>query len=218
LCEIIGVVRDSRYASLRGETPPVAYEPFFQTNTGRGQMVLHVRAADEPGAITPRIREEVQRIDGALPLFEVRSLAAEMDAVLVRERLIAMLSGFFSLLALLLACVGLYALLAFAVVQRTAELGVRIALGARSGDVSWMVMREGLQLVLAGILLGAPAAFVLARLLGSELSSVLFGLQATDLGTLGMAALSMTAAAALAGYLPARRASRVDPLVALRSE
>jgi ABC-type antimicrobial peptide transport system permease subunit len=104
------------------------------------------------------------------------------------------------------------------VVQRTSELGVRIALGARSADVSWMVMREGLLLVLAGILLGAPAAYVLARLLGSELASVLFGLQPTDLGTLGMAALAMTAAAALAGYLPARRAARVDPLVALRSE
>jgi predicted permease len=217
-CEIIGVVRDTRYASLRGETPPVVYEPFFQTNTGRGQMVLHVRAEAEPAAITPSIRAEVQRIDSALPLHEVRSLATEMDAVLVRERLIAILSGFFSLLALLLACVGLYGLLAFSVVQRTAEVGLRIALGARRADVLWMVMREGLVLVLLGILIGAPAALALARLAGSQVQGLLFGLQPTDLATLLLAALAMIAAAALAGYLPARRASRVDPLVALRSE
>jgi ABC-type antimicrobial peptide transport system permease subunit len=141
-----------------------------------------------------------------------------MDAVLVRERLIAILSGFFSLLALLLACVGLYGLLAFSVVQRTAEVGLRIALGARRADVLWMVMREGLVLVLLGILIGAPAALALARLAGSQVQGLLFGLQPTDLATLMLAALAMIAAAALAGYLPARRASRVDPLVALRSE
>jgi predicted permease len=217
-CQIIGVVRDSRYASLRGETPPVVYEPFFQVNTGRGQMVLHVRIAGDAAAVTPRIREEVQRIDRALPLFELRSLATEMNALLVRERLIAMLAGFFGLLALLLACVGLYGLLAYGVVQRTAEVGVRMALGASRAQVLWMVMREALGLVLLGILAGAPAAYALGRLLGSRVSGLLFGLEPTDLATLATAAFAMTASAALAGFLPARRASRVDPLVALRSE
>src|SRR5207247_6849379 len=104
--EIIGLVKDSRYANLRGETPAVIYQPFLQTNTGRGQMSLHVRVAGGSGAVLPRIREEVQKIDKDLPLFEVHTLAEEMDVVLVQERMIATLSSFFGALALLLACFG----------------------------------------------------------------------------------------------------------------
>ena len=142
--EIIGLVKDSRYANLRGETPAVIYQPFLQTNTGRGQMSLHVRVAGGSGAVLPRIREEVQKIDKDLPLFEVHTLAEEMDGVLVQERLIATLSSFFGGLALLLACVGLYGLLGFAVVQRTGEMGLRMALGASRVGVIWMVMKEAL--------------------------------------------------------------------------
>ena len=115
LREIIGVVRDSRYTNLRGETPAVAYQPFLQTNTGRGQMALYVRLAVPAGPVLPHIREAVQNVDRDLPLFEIRTLAQEMDAVLIQERLIATLSTVFSTLALLLACVGLYGLLAFSV-------------------------------------------------------------------------------------------------------
>jgi len=218
LREIIGVVKDSRYSSPRGETPAIAYQPFLQTQTGRGQMALYVRVAGASGAILPRIREALQNIDRDLPMFEVRTLAEELDAALIQERLIATLSSFFGILALLLASIGLYGLLAFAVVQRTAEMGIRMALGARRGDVVRMVMREALLLVVAGIVIGVPAALAGARLASSQVSGLLFGLEATDPLTIALATLLLAVVAMAAGYLPARRASRVDPMVALRNE
>lgn len=216
--EIIGVVKDSRYANLRGETPPVMYQPFLQTQTGRGQMVLYVRAAGNSGLILPRVREEVQKIDGSLPLFEIRTLAEEMNAALIRERLIASLSGFFGILAMLLASIGLYGLLAFSVVQRTGEIGIRMALGARPGAVMWMVTREALLLVLIGVLVGIPAALAMAHLASNQISGLLFGLSPTDPLTIAAATALLVWVAIVAGYLPARRASRVDPIMALRNE
>lgn len=217
-CEIIGVVKDSRYASLRGETPPVIYQTFFQTNTGRGQMSLHVRLAGDAASVVPRIREEVHSIDTTLPVFELRTLAQELDAALIRERLIALLSSFFGALALLLACVGLYGLMAFSVVRRSGEMGIRIALGARPGAVVSMVMRETIVLVLIGVAIGIPAALAISRLASSQISGLLFGLTPTDPITILGATAVMSAVAAIAGYLPARRASQADPMVALRSE
>ncbi len=218
-CEIVGLVKDSRYANLRGETPAVVYQPFLQTNTGRGQMVLHVRSrAARDGPLLEAVRQELRRLDKDLPSFEVQTLAAAMDAALVRERLVAALASCFGLLALLLACVGLYGLMAYGVVQRTGELGLRFALGARRGEVLWMVLREGLGLVLIGVAIGAPLALALARLASSRISGLLYGLDATDAPTVATAVFSMLAAAGLAGYLPARAAARVDPIVALRNE
>jgi predicted permease len=217
-CEIIGLVKDARLGQLRGEPVPLAYQPFLQTNTGRGQMVLHVRSAGPPAALTAGIRDEVQRMDPTLPLFEVHTLAQEVEGALVRERLIATLSGFFGALALLLACVGLYGVMSFAVVQRTGELGLRMALGARRGNVVWMVMRQALTLMLWGLLLGVPAALVLGRVAASQIAGLLFGLHSTDAETIAAAVLVMAIAATVASYLPARRASRVDPMVALRNE
>jgi macrolide transport system ATP-binding/permease protein len=217
-CEIIGLVRDTRLSQLRGEPLPLAYQPFLQTSTGRGQMVLHVRSAGPPAALMAGIRDQVQRMDPALPLFEVHTLAQEVDGALVRERLIATLSGFFGALALLLACVGLYGVMAFAVEQRTGEMGLRMALGARRGNVVWMMMRQALLLVVFGLLLGVPAALVLGRVTASQIAGLLFGLQSTDPETIAAAVLVMAAAATIASYLPARRASRVDLMVALRSE
>jgi len=217
-CEIIGVVKDSRYTNLRGDTPAMAYQPFLQTQTGRGQMALHVRIAGSSGLILPRIREEVQKVDRDLPMFEVHTLAEEMDTALIRERLIAVLSSFFSVLALLLACVGLYGLLTFAVVQRTSEMGIRMALGASRRDVVWMVMREALALAVIGVAIGVPAALAAVRLASSQIAGLLFGLKATDPLTMAAAAALLAFVAAIAGYIPARRASRVDPMVALRNE
>ena len=216
--EIVGVVRDSRYTNLRGDTPPVVYQTFLQTRTGRGQMALYVRIAAEPGAVLPHVRAAVQEIDRDLPLFEVRTLAAEMDAVLMQERLIATLSTVFSALALLLASVGLYGLLAFSVVERTGEMGIRMALGATRVDVIWSVMREGLVLVAAGVAVGVPAAFAAGRIASSQIAGLLFGVRATDPATIALAAVLLAAVAAAAAFIPARRASRVDPLVALRNE
>ena len=217
-CEIIGVVKDSRYLNLTGETPATAYEPFLQTPTGRGQMVLHVRIAGNSDGVLRSVREEVWNVDKGLPQFEVHTLADEMDTALIRERLIAMLSSFFGILALLLACVGLYGLLAFAVVQRTGEMGIRMALGAGRGDVLWMVLGEALLLVLTGVAIGVPAAIVAVRLASSQIAGLLYGLKPTDPFTVVAATVLLVSVAAAAGYLPARRASRVDPMVALRNE
>lgn len=215
---IIGVVRDSRYSNPTGETKPIIYLTFLQANTGRGQMVLHARVSGNSAAAMTRIRQEVASIDPTLPLFDLHTLDDEMDAALVSQRLIAALSSWFGGLALLLACVGLYGLLAFGVVQRTREMGIRTALGARRGDVQWIVMREAFWLVGLGVVVGVPAGLAVARFAGSLISGLLFGLKATDPRTMAVAAVLLTVVAAIAAYIPALRASRVDPMVALRNE
>lgn len=153
-----------------------------------------------------------------MPMFELYTLADEMDAALVRERLIATLSSVFSLLALALACVGLYGLLAFTIAQRTTEMGVRMALGASRLDVVLLVMREALTLVAAGAALGLIGAVITARVATSRISALLFNITPTDPTTMTMATMILTTMALFAAYLPARRASRVEPMAALRSE
>jgi predicted permease len=215
---IVGVVKDSRYSNPNGDVRPLMYMPFLQTNTGRGQMVLHARASGNAGAIVQRIREAVVAVDPSMPMFDVHTLEEEMGAALVQHRLIALLSSLFGALALLLACVGLYGLLAFGLVQRTGELGIRMALGAQRGDVVWMVIREAWTLVAMGIAIGVPAAFIVARIAATKIEGLLFHLRATDPATLAVSAVALALVATAAAYLPARRASRVDPMAALRSE
>jgi predicted permease len=215
---VVGVVEDSRYMNPRGETEPTIYMTFLQTPTGRGQMVLYVRVAGQVRTLLPRIREEIARVDASLPVFDIHTLKEEMDAALVQQRLVALLTSLFGALALLLACVGIYGLLAFSVAQRTCEIGIRTALGARRGDVIWLVMREALVLVGIGIAAGVPAALLAARLASSQIAGLLFGLEANDPLTLAAATTFLIVVAALAAYLPARRAARVDPMMALRNE
>ena len=137
-----------------------------------------------------------------------------IEATILRERLMATLSGFFGLLALLLACIGLYGILSYGVANRINEIGIRMALGAQRRDVSWLILREALWLVIAGVAVGLPIIFAVTRLA----ATLLFGLTPTDPVSLFLAALLMMAVAMVAGYVPARRATRVDPLVALRYE
>lgn len=216
--ETIGVVQDSRYMNPNGSIPPMIYTPFLQASTGRGQMVLYVRVAKNSGAVLRHIRAAILSVDPRLPSFQIHSLAQEMDAALVRERLIATLSSVFGVLALALACLGIYSLLAFAVVQRTGEVGVRMALGAAGGDVLSMILREALCLALAGIVIGIPAAVVAGILSSSRIPGLLFGLSVTDPTLLASAVTIMLIVTVLAAFLPAWRASHIDPMAALRNE
>ena len=216
--EIIGVVKDSKYASLRTDTPPLMYQPFLQTGTGRGQMTLHLRTSEDAPGVVGRVREEVQRIDTAMPLFAIYTLADQMDAVLSRERLVATLSTLFGLLALVLASIGLYGLMTFSVARRTGEMGIRMALGAERRSVVRLVMREALLLVLIGLGLGVPAALIAGGVSASRVSSLMFGLSTTDPLTMGGAVAVLTLVAAVAAYLPAARAASLDPMMALRNE
>ena len=215
---IIGVVKDTRFPALREPTPPIMYQTFFQTNTGFGQMVLHVRATDDASRLVRPIREAVQAIDPDVPTFEIRTLADEVAATLVRERLVAVLSGVFGIVALALISIGLYGLLAFTVSTRTAEIGVRMALGATRSDVRWMIARQALTVVLAGILVGVPTAWTIGRLASRQLSSLLFELPAWDPATIASACVVLVIVGLGAALMPARRAVRIDPIAALRTD
>ncbi len=211
--EIVGIVADAKYRNLKEAPPLTAYIPYSQY-AQLGQRTLCVRAAGEAGAIIAAIRQEVRNLDPNLPVFNVKTFAEQINDSVSQERLIAMLSSFFGFFALLLAALGLYGVMAYAVTRRTREIGIRMALGAQPGSVLWLVLRETLLLVLLGIALGLPAALVSTRLA----KELLFDLSNNDPLTIALATLVMIAIAALAGYLPARRAARVDPLVALRYE
>jgi ABC-type antimicrobial peptide transport system permease subunit len=190
------------------------YLPYHQANTGRGQMTLVVRTAGDPTSAAAAVRREAQALDPAMPMFEVETLSTQIAASLQRERLLATLSSGFGLLALMLSCLGLYGVLSYAVARRTNEIGIRMALGADRRDVLWLVLRDAMRLVLIGAALGISVALAAARLVASQL----FGISAADPGAIVVAMLVLLVVAAVAGYLPARRATRVDPLVALRFE
>jgi predicted permease len=212
--EIVGVARDAKFSSVRGETPLTVYLPYLQNINGLGQMSFEVRTAGDPAQLVASIREAAQSIDNNVPLFEVKTQAEQAEQSFAQERIFAKLSAFFGLLALLLACIGLYGIMSYGVARRTREIGIRMALGAEARNVLWLVMRETMILVLIGAAIGLPAALVATQLI----SSMLFGLTPTDPATVVFATIFMIGVAAFAGYLPARRASRVDPMVALRYE
>jgi putative ABC transport system permease protein len=215
---IIGVVKDSRFPNLREATPPTVYQTFLQANTGFAQMVLHVRTTRETSEIARHVREAVQAVDRDVPIFDVHTLADEVDAALVRERLLATLSAVFGLVALVLICIGLYGLMAFTVSRRTAEIGIRVALGATRSDVRWLIGRQALGVVLAGLAVGLPVAWISGRLASRMLSPVLFGLPPNDPMTMAAAIAVLVLVAMCAGLLPSRRAARIDPMIALRMD
>jgi ABC-type antimicrobial peptide transport system permease subunit len=175
---------------------------------------LCVRATGDAGALVAAIRNVVHSLDPNLPVFDIKTFADHIDESISRDRLIALLSSFFGFIALLLAALGLYGVMANAVARRTREIGVRMALGAQARSVLWLVLRETLFLVAIGIAIGLPVALAATRLI----KGYLFGLSANDPLTIALAVLVMLAVAALAGYLPARRAASVDPIEALRYE
>jgi predicted permease len=210
--EIVGVVSDLKYDDMREETPRYAYYPVFQEPTYLHSM--EVRTDADPTALAPRVRQTVTEAAKNLPILEVRPLSEQIEHSFRNDQTISFLMSFFGLLALILASIGLYGVLAYGVAQRTNEIGIRIALGAKRAEVIWLVLREAVTMVCAGILIGIPVSIASARLV----SNLLFGLGSADPLTTAGAALILFLVAILAGYLPARRASRMDPTTALRYE
>ncbi len=210
--EIVGVVRDSKYLTLGEEPVPCVYLPLTQNHeTG---VSLHVRATVDPSSLIAAVRNEVQSLEKNLPVANVRPMIEIIGSSLYAARMGAMLLGVFGALALLLAAIGLYGVMSYVVSRRTRELGIRLALGAQSSDVFKLVLREGMTLVAIGVGLGLAAAMVVTRLL----ASFLYGISATDGVTFASIPLILALVALVACYLPARRAMKVDPMVALRYE
>jgi predicted permease len=212
--EVVGMVQDAMYASLRNAPRPTVYVPFDQTPWLPWETHFEVRTVGDPLALVPSVRRVVRDLDPNLPLADVKTQTEQIAETLVQERLFARLSSFFGGLAVLLACVGLYGLMAYAVTRRTGEMGIRMALGAQRRDILRMIMRETLVIVVLGVAIGIPAALAATRFV----RSMLYGLKTTDPLTTAVSALVMMFVALLAGYLPARRATKVDPMVALRYE
>ena len=211
--EVIGVVKDIKYTNLRDEIPPQAYIPYLASRGGGG-MIVYVRTTAEPRGVMNLIREKVRDLDANMPIFDMRTTDDQIQNSLSAERMIASLSTVFGLLATILAAVGLYGLMAYNVVQRTREIGIRMALGAAQRDVVWMVMRDVLILVGIGIGVGVPVALALTSVVRSQL----YGLTGHDPMTLVFATVGLAFVALAAGYIPAIRASRLDPMRALRYE
>jgi len=207
--EIIGVVRDAKYNELRREIHATIYTP----QSGGGAS-FELRTAADPQAILPAVREVVAQVNANLPLFDVKTESEQIDRLLFQERLVARLSGFFGLLALVLACVGLYGLLSYEVSRRTREIGIRMALGAQPASLLRLVLRQGIVLAAIGAAVGIGAALGVTR----YLASMLYDVHANDPLTMLAVAALLTFVALAACYIPARRAMRVDPMVALRYE
>jgi len=208
----VGVVRDGRFRNYRDVMRPCFYVPVFQA--GPREMTLQVRSAADPLGMAAAVRAEVRALDRDLALPEMLTLESHREMGLSQERLTAALLGGLGALALALAAVGIYGVLSFAVTRRTREIGIRMALGARAGEVLRMVIARGLALVLAGLGIGLGAALALTRLI----ASLLYGVSATDPPTFATVSFLLAGVAAVACYLPARRAASVDPAVTLRHE
>ena len=211
--EVVGVVRDAKFTTMRDEIPRFVYVPYMQEEA-LDQMTFYVRSRADAGGVPGGARQVVHRLDPNLPIFDMKTMEAQVDESLFLERLVAALSMLFGALATVLAAVGLYGVMSYTVSRRTREIGIRMALGAARGSVLWMVLREVAVMLAAGIVIGLPVAVGLSRFVQSQL----YGLLPTDPATLVLAATLLSGVAMLAGYVPARRATRVDPMLALRYE
>ena len=208
--EIIGVVADSLYEGPREGVRRQVFVP----NWGRGGAAFYVRAATGSASAYNVIRNEVRQLDASMPVYQMKTLERQLDETLLTDRLIALLSAGFGLLATVLASVGLYGVMAFVVARRRKELGIRLALGAQPGGVIWLVMREVLVLLAIGLAVGIPAALALGRYVSGQL----YGIEPNDPMIAGSTVALLSVVSAAAGLIPAHRASRIDPILALRYE
>jgi predicted permease len=211
--EIVGVVKDVKYTNLRDEIPVQAYIPYL-AGQHFGGMTVYVRTSLEPKQLMSEVRYKVHQLDANVPIFEMRTIDEQLDLSLRNERLVASLSTVFGTLATLLATIGLYGVMAYTVARRTREIGIRMALGAQQTNVIWIVMREVLILIAAGVVVGLPVSMALGGLVRNQL----FGLAPHDPATIVLSTFALVGVASLAGFVPALRASRVDPTRALRFE
>jgi predicted permease len=212
--QVIGVAANTKFHSLRRAFGPGFFAPWTQSTFFPDRMTFELRTAGDPTTIAAAVRQTVNQVDAAIPVMNLLTIDDQVDAQLKQERLFARISTAFGVLALILASVGLYGVRSFSVSRRTPEIGIRMALGATRGEILALVMRETASLTIAGVVIGLAAGLALTGLI----RSMLFGLAPTDPATFAGAALTLAAVAVVAGYLPARRASRVEPMVALRYE
>jgi predicted permease len=212
--EIVGVSKNARYGGLTNVIPPVAYIPYNQGFPRPDAMVFALRTSGDPLRYANAVREEVRRSDPRVPVSEIRSQTEDIDRTINQEITFAELCSGFAILALVIACVGLYGTVSYNVARRTGEIGIRMALGAERGRVVWMILREVCVLAAVGLAVSVPTALATSKLV----ESFLFGMKPNDPLSLALAVAILVGAALLAGYLPARKASRIDPMIALRNE
>jgi ABC-type antimicrobial peptide transport system permease subunit len=213
--EIVGIVKDAKYLSPRETPQRMAYLATLQmTGDNAYAYWLQLKTEGDPQNLAAEVRRALVEIAPNLPIIRIETIGQRLDLFTGKETLISQLSIFFSLLALLLACIGLYGVMTYNVIRRTNEIGVRMALGAQSNGVLWLVLKESFALLGIGIVIGVPAALAATRLLQSQL----FGIGSSDPLTVVIAVLIVAGTTMLAGYFPARRATKIDPMVALRYE
>jgi len=212
--EIVGVAKNARYGGLKEQIPPVVYFPYDQGYPPRNEMVFALRTAGDPLSYVRSVLETVGQADPRMPLTDVQTQTEEINEDMSQETTLASLCTAFALLALTIACVGLYGTMSYTVARRTGEIGIRMALGAQRRAVVWMVLREVAILALVGLAISIPAALITAKFI----ESFLFGTKPSDPLSMAIAVTILLSAALLAGYVPARRAARIDPMNALRHE
>jgi macrolide transport system ATP-binding/permease protein len=212
--EIVGVARNARYGGLKYTVPPVMYIAYNQGWPQPEDMVFELRTTGDPLLYVNTVRDIVHRADARMPVSSVMTQVGEIDKTINQEIVFAELCSGFAILALVIACVGLYGTVSYNVARRTSEIGIRMALGAQRGRVVRMILKQVLVLAAVGLAIGVPVAFGTSKLV----ASFLFGMKPNDPIALSLAVAILLGAAILAGYAPARRASRIDPMVALRHE
>jgi predicted permease len=212
--EIIGISGDTRYADLRNDPPATFYTLYRQQPKGEPSMTFEISSNIEPSALVPVLRDAVTSVDKDLPMLNIRTQNAQISDRMKQERIFASLTSGFGLLALILACIGIYGIMTYTVSRRTNEIGIRMALGAQAGRVLRMVLGEAWWLALVGVMAGVATALAMGHLI----ASMLYGLKPYDPSTLVIAALLLIFTAVAASWFPARRAARIDPMRALRHE
>jgi predicted permease len=213
--EIVGVVRDAKYSSPREAPQRTIYLPLVQVSGPHMYAhSLQLQTVGDPAHVSEEVRRALAQVDPNLAILKMETISQRTNSLMDQEQLISQLCTWFAMLALILTSVGLYGVMTYNVARRTNEIGIRMALGAQNREVLWMVLKESLLLLGAGIILGVPATIAATRLVGAQL----FGLSSSDPLTFAAAILAISTVTILAGYFPARRATRVDPMVALRDE